>query len=468
MLDGTFHIVRLIGAGGMGEVYEARHSRLAGRYAVKVLHPEIRQHEEVLRRFQREAQVTSALRHPGIVQVIDFNIAANGAPYLVMEYLDGHDLGQIIAQQGPLGLTRTMGIATQLASALAAAHRSGVVHRDLKPQNVFLVPGEEEEPERVKILDFGISKIRSMSAKLTGSATVLGTPQYMAPEQAEGRDEVDAAADQFSLAAIVYEMLTGRCPFAGETVASIVYQIVYIEPVRITRLRPDLSEALAAVVMRALSKKKADRFPSAWEFVRRLQDAAAPDMERGGGDDAKTPLVEASAQVAVPAAKQPASGRTLAFGSLRPPAAPAVSTTTFRRATGERVRLPAVLERPRAKKAIGAAGLSLLVGGAVAFYVVNASQQSSSVVGSASAVASSAATGSSTPCLMTIGSTPWSHLWLDGKDTHRQTPIVSLAVPCGAHRISLKRPDLGIDFSGDVVVKPDQEFKRSYQIGFPD
>jgi len=258
----------------MGEVYEARHARLAGRYAVKVLHVEIRKHPEIFLRFRREAQITSALRHPGIVQVIDFNTTPDGAPYLVMEYLEGKDLGQVITRQGALGVTRAADITSQIARALSAAHRKGVVHRDLKPQNIFLLPADEDEPERAKVLDFGISKIRSVSRKLTGTAVVLGTPQFMAPEQAEGRDEVDAAADQFSLAAIVYEMLTGRPAFSGETLASVVYQIVHVDPVPVTTLRPDLPPAIQQVLARALAKRKQDRFASVREFSRELSRAA--------------------------------------------------------------------------------------------------------------------------------------------------------------------------------------------------
>ena len=226
----------------MGEVYEATHARLAHRYAVKFLHPGMRDHPEALPRFMREAQVTSRLRHPGIVSVVDFNTLPDGVAYLVMEYLEGEPLGKVLARTGPFPLPRVVDITDQLSSALTAAHLEGVVHRDMHPQNVFVMPAIGGQAERVKILDFGISKIASMS-KITGMAAVLGTPQYMSPEQAEGKiDQLDAASDQFSLAAIVYEMLTGRPAFSGETLASVAYQVVHAAATPIRDFRPELPE----------------------------------------------------------------------------------------------------------------------------------------------------------------------------------------------------------------------------------
>ena len=225
----------------MGEVYEATHERLAHRYAVKFLHPGVRDHPEALPRFMREAQVTSLLRHPAIVSVVDFNTLPDGSAYLVMEYLDGESLGKVLARTGPLPLQRVVDITDQISAALTAAHLRGVVHRDMHPQNVFVMPGTGGQSERIKVLDFGISKIASISQKITGMAAVMGTPQYMSPEQAEGKgDELDAASDQFSLAAIIYEMLTGRKAFAGETLASVAYQIVHARPVPIHSYRPEL------------------------------------------------------------------------------------------------------------------------------------------------------------------------------------------------------------------------------------
>src|SRR6185369_10790084 len=219
----------------------------------------------------------------------------NGLPYLVMEYLEGEPLGRVIADAGPLSLRRVVNITEQLGSALSAAHRTGVVHRDLNPQNIVLVPPVGDEPERVKILDFGLSKVRSRSKRITGTAVVLGTPQYMAPEQAEGRtDQLDASSDQFSLAAIVYEMLTGRPAFTGDTLASVAYQVVHATPMSIAYYRPELHPEIENVVSKGLAKQKEDRFPSVSSFVAQFRWAAALATDDSAGTGVHAALGDAA------------------------------------------------------------------------------------------------------------------------------------------------------------------------------
>jgi tRNA A-37 threonylcarbamoyl transferase component Bud32 len=276
MLEGTYQIVRRIGQGGMGVVYEARHARLAGRYAVKVLRRDVMQDPDAFRRFRQEAEITSGLRHPGIVQVVDFNVGPDRAPFLVMEYLEGSELATIIQNEAPLAVERVLPLVEQLASALAAAHRRGIVHRDLKPQNVFVLRDDGDDGERIKIVDFGISKVRSANHKLTSSATVLGTPQYMAPEQALGQaDRVDQRTDQFALACIVYEMLTGRPAFAGDTLAAIAYQIAHGNPEPPSEIASPLREAISPVLNKALSKNPEDRYATVADLARTLRAAVS-------------------------------------------------------------------------------------------------------------------------------------------------------------------------------------------------
>ena len=274
-IQGTYELVRCIGAGGMGTVYEAKHARLSGRYAVKFLLREIAQNEGAFARFRREAEVTSAFRHPNIVQVIDFDRMPNGTPYLVMEMLEGREVSDVLRAEAPLAPARAVDLIQQIASALDAAHQLNIVHRDLKPQNLFLVkvPGR---PDLVKVMDFGISKVREATTQLTRENAVMGTPQYMAPEQALGQiDEIDGRTDQFALSAIAYEMLVGRAPFRGDTIQSILYQVVHAQPAALDVVRPSLGPKIAAVVAKGLSKAREDRYPSVLEMADALASAVS-------------------------------------------------------------------------------------------------------------------------------------------------------------------------------------------------
>jgi serine/threonine-protein kinase len=272
VLKDTYTVMELVGRGGMGEVYEVAHARLAGRYALKLLPPAFALEHVSVTRFRREADITSAMRHPNIIQVIDFDHTPAGQPFLVMELLDGGDLAQLMAA-GPMPLSRVLGIVEQIVSALSAVHRKGIVHRDLKPQNVLLVRDEGFTQDRLKLVDFGLSKrseaaLLDIGSNISRDQTLLGTPRYMAPEQASGRiDEIDATTDQFALGAMVYEMLTGKSAFDGEHMAMLLYRIVSEEPIPMSRFVPDLPEHVEAAVRRAMAKQRADRFPTANDFL---------------------------------------------------------------------------------------------------------------------------------------------------------------------------------------------------------
>ena len=284
-LGGTYAIGRIIGSGGMGEVYEARHARLAGRYAVKVIRADLIALDPItVQRFQREAEVMSSLRHPNIVQIIDFDVTSDGSPFIVMEYLEGSDLQARIAQRGPMPVSEVLVIVEQVASALAAAHERGVVHRDLKPANIFMVPlpvaVQGQPSEFIKVLDFGISKVKS-AGTLTGEPRILGTPHYMAPEQARAKsDDIDGRADQFALASIVYELLSGRKAFPGDTIEGVLYSVVNEQPVSIV---PVVGELIDAVLRTAVAKERTARYPSVSAFVAALRAAAARTGNLSGG-----------------------------------------------------------------------------------------------------------------------------------------------------------------------------------------
>jgi len=301
VLDDTYRIVRGIGEGGMGEVYEAAHARLAGRYAIKLLQKDVAGDPGLMARFQREAQVTSSLRHPNIVQVVDFRKMPEGTSYIVMEYLDGVDLAAEIRAKGPLPLERVRELVEQIATGLAAAHEQGIVHRDLKPANLFLLVLPGSRRELVKIVDFGISKVRAADTQLTRTATVMGTPQYMAPEQALGEsDRIDARSDQFALATIAYEMLAGRCAFVGDTIPTILYQLVHVEPAPLTVNGRAAHPAVEAVIRRGLAKQPEARFPSVIEFAQAFAAAVAEAgvAARAGGAGALTAMASAPTALA--------------------------------------------------------------------------------------------------------------------------------------------------------------------------
>jgi serine/threonine-protein kinase len=309
--DGTHRIERLLSHGGMAAVYEARQLRLDKRVAVKVISRELAANPEALDRFRREARITSGLGHPHIVQVSDFSTTPAGEPFLVMELLEGEDLAHRLDRVGRLPPAEVSRIVKQVGSALAATHAKAIVHRDLKPGNIFLVaiPGE---PDFVKVLDFGISKVRSEPTALTGSLAILGTPHYMSPEQARGKtDEVDESTDQWALACIAWECLSGERPFLGENVPSVLYQIVHQPPPPFPRAIEGLDPQLEAVFVRALSKDKADRFPKVTDFVVALVAALKTSPAPSPGSPSTIPfggLGHAASPVAVvPRSESPES-----------------------------------------------------------------------------------------------------------------------------------------------------------------
>jgi len=274
VLEGAYRITRLIGEGGMGAVYEAIQLRLNKRVAIKLMARQLTANQDALTRFRREAEITSRLGHPNLVNVIDFGASEAGEPYLVMEYLEGEDLDHRLGRRGSLPIDLAVHITKQTASALAAAHAQGVVHRDLKPANVFLlnVPGELEF---VKVLDFGISKVKAAGVKLTNVAVALGTPNYMSPEQAAGRtDEIDHPVDQWALACITWEMLCGHTPFLADDITALFYQVMNLQPQSLLLRVPGLAPEAELVLLRALSKSPQDRFPSIREFAHAFETAA--------------------------------------------------------------------------------------------------------------------------------------------------------------------------------------------------
>jgi len=298
VLQDTYTLGPCIGQGGMGEVYEATHVRLPGRMAVKILRQHLLTNEDAFARFCREAEIMSSLRHPHIIQIFDFNTSLDGLPYFVMEYLDGVDLEVRLADSGALPLAAVVRIVDAVASALGAAHALGIVHRDLKPANIFLMRGEGQQHDFVKVIDFGLSTTPRSGPRLSRVSEVMGTPEFMAPEQALGLgDQIDARTDQFALASITYAMLTGHGPFAGDDAASLLYQVVHERQPLLAGFPWDATE-IQAVMDRALAKRQEDRFDSIVEFAGAF-GTAARSVIRDSVSSAAIPL---PAPAATPAA----------------------------------------------------------------------------------------------------------------------------------------------------------------------
>jgi eukaryotic-like serine/threonine-protein kinase len=281
---GSYVIDRQLGQGGMAVVYEARHRVIGKRVALKMLLPHHAAHPELAQRFQREGEAAALLDHPNAVAVLDGGCDARGTPFLVMEYLEGEDLGTVLSREGRLGVERTVDLLLPMIAAIAAAHDLGIVHRDLKPENLFLA--RRHGPIVPKVLDFGISKTNEAeSMKLTRSESLLGTPHYMAPEQAQGAGQADAQSDQFAIGVMLYECVTGQCPFEGNSLFAVLAAIVGGALTPPSELVPGLDPVFEAIVTRALSKQPEARFADLRALGSALLPLASPRLRLAYADE---------------------------------------------------------------------------------------------------------------------------------------------------------------------------------------
>jgi len=283
VLAERYKIVRRIGEGGMGAVYEARHAIIGKRVAVKVLLEKFLENQELVARLLQEARLASSIGHENIVDVTDYGTTTDGRAFVVMEFLDGESLAQLVIRDAPLPVERSLGILRQVSSALSAAHAKGIVHRDVKPENIYLV--HRGEADFVKVVDFGVSKAVHTREegpdwqRLTRTGTVLGTPLYMSPEQARGGEDVDHRADIWSAGLMLYECLTGEVPFRANNYLGVISQVLTQETVPPSQLRPELGipAAVDRVVMRALEKDRDRRYQQMAEFEHDLERLLAGD-----------------------------------------------------------------------------------------------------------------------------------------------------------------------------------------------
>jgi serine/threonine-protein kinase len=316
LVRGRYRILSKVGEGGMGAVYKAKHTGFDELRAIKVLNADLTGDEKFHQRFKQEAYITRKLHHPNAVRVEDIDEAEDGSPFIVMEYIEGKNLIQVIRAGGPMPAARVCAIAKQVAAALDAAHRLGMVHRDIKPDNIVLV--QTAAGETAKVLDFGIARIKeggknaeAKGVDLTSGGSVVGTPMYISPEQAQGKrgDDLDGRSDLYSLGIVMYQMLTGEVPFKSDTTMDLLIAHIQEPPQPIHQVRPDMQipEPLASLVMRMLQKKRELRPPSAAALI---EDLTRIEM---GLPATATPLPP-QPTVAIPAVQR---------GSVRAAASPA-------------------------------------------------------------------------------------------------------------------------------------------------
>lgn len=353
VLGGRFELLREIGRGGMGIVYEARHVTLRRAVAVKVLRPEFAQSEDALVRFEREARAAAAIGSPHIAEVIDFGRESSGEAWMVMELLEGEDLRARL-KRGALPEGEVRDLLRDVAAALRDAHAKGIVHRDLKSENVILV--RRDGRARAKVVDFGISKVAADPAVSTMTArdVLLGTPHYMAPETADPDFTPDHRVDLYALGCIAFEALTGALPFGGRTAVEVLYQHAHA-PVPAPSARVRVSPSLDRLVRRLLAKRPDQRFSDAAALLAALDAAPAPTRWPRVALAALVLLAVglgvARARAPAPASPPPALARALALPAARPPPAPSVAVVGPAVAWGDAGVIEAGVIAPQAVRA---------------------------------------------------------------------------------------------------------------------
>jgi serine/threonine protein kinase len=313
ILDGQFEILQKIGTGGMGSVYKASQPAMNRMVAIKILHPKLAGRQDLTSRFRREARAMSQLTHPNTTKVFMFGeLPEDGSLYIVMEYLEGRNLNQTVKKGGPMAVERAIPMLVAVCGALEEAHRMGIVHRDLKPENIFLCR-VGNIPDFPKVLDFGLAKVterqmRPGSIILTQEGMVFGTPEFMSPEQAQGKT-LDARSDIYSLAVILYEVLTGKLPFHANTPMEFIQKHVLETPISINERVEGLTfpVGLWEVLAKALAKRPEERFQTATDFALALETFGAPNT-RGA-------LAAGMPMHLPPAASAPAGGAALGVDS---------------------------------------------------------------------------------------------------------------------------------------------------------
>jgi serine/threonine-protein kinase len=385
VIDGKYRILRVIGEGGMGAVYEGENLRIRRRVAIKLLHGGVASNTEMVQRFEREAQVAGTVGNDHILEILDLGALPSGERYMVMEYLDGETLTERIKARGRLLPSEAIVLIRQVLRGLAAAHVAGIVHRDLKPDNIFILKEKAGQRDYVKIIDFGISKFAEqeggVSSRMTRTGALMGTPHYMAPEQATGSTDIDRRTDVYAIGIILYEMVTGRLPFEAETFNQLLFEIALAKLIPARQVVPDLDPGIDSIIMKATARDPAHRFQSAQDFI-----AALDEWERSGSAVSVPPeqSLEAIVAATVPRASAgrglntpvgapitASGGRVSAPPSTTP--ATAVSAAPVQPTVNTWANTPATVPRTAGSGLVlgaTALGVVLLVGGGIAAYAL--------------------------------------------------------------------------------------------------
>ncbi|MGN6103999.1 MAG: protein kinase domain-containing protein [Kofleriaceae bacterium] len=372
---GNYKILDRVSVGGMGTVFRGEHTLIGRIAAIKVLHPELSTNRDIVNRFFNEAKATTAILHPGIVEVFDFGYMPSGHAYLVMEFLDGVTLSQRMKLRGVMHEGEAALYLRGVCSALAAAHAKGIVHRDLKPDNIFLIP-DLESPlgERSKLLDFGIAKLTDigLANNATKTGAVMGTPTYMSPEQCKGTGDVDHRADLYSIGCILYELVSGRPPFVNFGAGELIGSHLFVQPDPVSHHAPGISRESEALIMALLDKQPERRIQSARELAQILTEIAQRfvAVPLGTPFDLTRPSIGAIPATGALAAQPPLVPQPPHLATPAPLSTPTpvpAMPTTLSGAASQSVVMPVPAEKSSCKViAIGMAEVAIAAGGVLA------------------------------------------------------------------------------------------------------